>query len=217
MNIDKAELANFIASTVACEALDFEEALKDAFDCNLEDEYHGSDFYSANEALHDAVSDALQDMMDSPESYISMPIYTADIRKIWEENESSIDDFIEPWMIGDCKTIGDMISNSVQWWLLDDLQGAARIAQSDLDLTEFGNPVCTVSHYYERDGIKTSDMKLENYDGGINFAIEEYTEFLEEYPGGIGEVYVAEVSEGHYMLERELEDGSASIIIEITD
>ena len=146
-----------------------------------------------------------------------MPIYTADIREIWEENESSIDAFIEPWMIEDCETIGDMIYNSVQWWLLNDFQGAVFVAKDDLDLTEFGNPVCTVTHYYERNGIKTSDMKLENYDGGIDLAIEEYTEFLEEYPGGIDEVDVNEVSEGHYKLERLLENGSTSIVIEITD
>ena len=32
MYIDNTELANFIASTISCEALDFEETLRDALD-----------------------------------------------------------------------------------------------------------------------------------------------------------------------------------------
>lgn len=139
MTIDKAELASYLAEDVYCAWFDIESAVCDAVSWEVKDEY-------SNEELDQFQLDVeamLENMIENPEDYVSFPIYTYDIRQIWEENENDINDYLEPWMIEDCDTIGRMISKAVNYWLSNELMNAFYEIQGKLDLEGFINESVT--------------------------------------------------------------------------
>lgn len=139
MIIDKTELVSYLTEDIYCEGIDIDTAVSDAVGWEVKDEY-------GNEELDELQSDVeavLDNMLDNPEDYVTLPIYISDIRKIWEENENEIDEHVEAWMFEDCDTIGDMIDNAVHWWLLTQLNDALYEIRENLNLEDFINESAT--------------------------------------------------------------------------